>query len=59
MVTTENFQYGRRFQNIWDFLLLLRNKIVSFELSKVNVLNNKVKLFKEFHSLVNLFATGM
>lgn len=59
MVTTENFQYGRRFQNIWDFFLLLRNKIVSFELSKVNVLNNKVKLFKEFHSLVNLFATGM
>lgn len=54
MVTTENFQYGRRFQNIWDFFLLLRNKIVSLELSKVNV-----KLFKEFHSLVNLFGTGV
>lgn len=47
----------RKFGNF--FFGLLRNKIVSFELSKVNVLNNKVKLFKEFHSLVNLFATGV
>lgn len=60
MVTTENFQYGRRFQNIWKFFFgLLRNKIVSFELSKVNVLNNELKLFKECHSLVNLFGTGV
>lgn len=47
------------FSEYLGFFLLLRNKIVSFELSKVNVLNNKVKLFKEFHSLVNLFATGV
>lgn len=39
--------------------LLLRNKIVSFELSKVNILNNEVKLFKECHSLVDLFVTGV
>lgn len=61
MVTTENFQYGRRFKNIWNFFFfgLLRNKIVSFELSKVNVLNNELKLFKECHSRVNLFGTGV
>lgn len=60
MVTTENFQYGRRSKNIWNFFFgLLRNKIVSFELSKVNVLNNELKLFKECYSLVNLFGTGV
>lgn len=59
MVTTENFQYGRLFRIFGIFFLLLRNKIVSFELSKVNVLNNELKLFKECHSLVNLFGTGV
>lgn len=47
----------RKFGNF--FFGLLRNKIVSFELSKVNVLNNELKLFKECHSLVNLFGTGV
>lgn len=41
------------------FFGLLRNKIVFFELSKVNVLNNELKFFKECYFLVNLFWIGV